>query len=112
MKTKLTSIQKSSLTSAIIGASKSNYLCKRYILTRRNYICKLLLRSVALDQPLIYVYNSLGSKTRIQMLRIIAYILDYRSDSEFNPSFFKELFGSDIVDTFDYMLDKHSNTYI
>lgn len=107
MKTKLSSTQKSSLTSAILGVLDSKYLYNRYRLTRRNHICNLLLRSVALDQPLIDIYNSLGRKMQIQMYRILAYIVDYHSDSDYNPSFFIELYGSDVVDTFESIHNRH-----
>lgn len=112
MKTSLSSSQKSSLSSAILGAMNSKELHNQHIFTRCKYICNLLLRSVSLDQPLIYVYNYLGRKTQIQMFRIIAYIIHYRLGIDYNPSIYRELYGSDIVNTFHYMQKQLSNCYL
>lgn len=110
--TKLSSTQKSALTFAILGALDSKYLRNRYRLTRRHYVCNLLLRSVTFDQPLMRVYKSLGRKTQIQMYRILAYIVGFYSGSDYNPSFYRELYGSDIVDTFESIYNKQYKNHL
>lgn len=112
VKSLLTDTQKSTLSYAINSIISSNKIRQRYILTRRVYICRLLLRSISLNQPFIYVYRSLGEKTRIQMLRILAYVIDYIPGYNFDKKYASDIYGEDIVDCFFFMLNKYSNFYL
>lgn len=107
MKLTLTDSQRVNLSMAILKSKNSPLLRAAPVITRRNYVCDLILTELSLRHPISFAYYSLREKTRVQMYLILAYSIGLREPESFDVETAEEEYGYGTVSFLLGLKDKY-----